>query len=170
MSQTTANLTFVPTSAVVYNVVEVDCTNVMHANELLQKCEEAIANNRMEYGASVIDLHLHHIDDEAETLFQHATIDEWLETIREAEDGIEPMGWVQKLFIHKSIASSESTAITESVISVMDQWDITEWKDILKDLYQHASGARFVEPLTEREIEHLKLEAQALLADEIQRV
>ncbi|MGE7843182.1 metallophosphoesterase family protein [Lysinibacillus sp. NPDC093712] len=169
LSQTSADLTFMPTSAVVYNMVEVDCTNVLHANELLQKCEEAIAHNRMEYGASVIELHLKNIDEEAAALFEHASVEEWLETIRESEDGIEPMGWVQKLILHKVSSSYESTAMTESVISVMEQWDISDWKDILKDLYQHANGARFVEPLTEREIEHLKLDAQELLTDEIQR-
>ena len=44
-----------------------------------------------------------------------------------------------------------------------------QWKDILKDLYQHAGGARFVEPLTEQDIEQLKINTQALLVDEIQR-
>ncbi|HBT73915.1 MAG TPA: DNA repair exonuclease, partial [Lysinibacillus sp.] len=43
------------------------------------------------------------------------------------------------------------------------------WKDILKDLYQYAGGARLIEPLSDKDIENLTQNAQALLAEEIQR-
>ncbi|MFJ7738603.1 exonuclease SbcCD subunit D [Lysinibacillus sp. NPDC097287] len=170
LSQTEVNLTFVPTSAVVYNTVEVDCSDVLHANELLTKCEEALAKNRQEYGASVVELHLTNIDEQAASLFEHASVEAWLETIREAEEHIEPMCWVQKLTLDTTTATTyEPTVATDSVINLIEQWGIPEWKDVLKDLYQHAGGARFVEPLTEQDIEQLKINAQALLVDEIQR-
>ncbi|MGG2108945.1 hypothetical protein ABFY60_00265 [Lysinibacillus pakistanensis] len=59
------NWTSIPTSAVVYNTVEVDCKNMFHANELLKKCEEALSLNRQAYGASVVELHLKNIDEHA---------------------------------------------------------------------------------------------------------
>lgn len=37
LSQASVELDFIPTSAVVYNTVEVDCKNMFHANELLKK-------------------------------------------------------------------------------------------------------------------------------------
>lgn len=170
LSQTAADLTFVPTSAVVYTTVEVDCSDVLHANELLTKCEEALALNRQEYGASVVELQLHNIDEQAASLFEHATVDDWLETIREVEERVEPMCWVQKLTLDQSITTTyEPTVATESVINLIEQWGELEWRDVLKDLYQHAGGARFVEPLTEQDIEQLKINTQALLVDEIQR-
>ena len=170
LSQTEVELTFVPTSAVVYNMVEVDCSNVLHANELLAECEDALAKNRQEYGASVVELHLTNIDEQAASLFEHASVEAWLETIREAEEHIEPMCWVQKLTLEKStVTTYEPTVATDSVINLIEQWGIPEWKDVLKDLYQHAGGARFVEPLTEQDIKQLKINTQALLIDEIQR-
>lgn len=169
LSQTSTDLEFVPTSAVVYNTVEVDCSNVFHANELLKKCEEVLMLNRQEFGASVVELHLKNIDEQSQSLFEHATVDAWLETIREAEDGIEPMCWVQKLVLHQSSVLYEHTAATESVMNLMEEWDISEWKDILKELYQHAGGARLIEPLTEQDIKNLMHDAQELLAEEIQR-
>ena len=170
LSQTEVDLTFVPTSAVVYNTVEVDCGDIVHANELLTKCEEALAINRQEYGASVVELHLSNIDEQAASLFEHASVEAWLETIREAEEQVEPMCWVQKLTLDTStVTTYEPTVATDSVINLIEQWGIPEWKDVLKDLYQHAGGARFVEPLTEQDIEQLKINAQALLVDEIQR-
>lgn len=170
LSQTEVDLTFVPTSAVVYSTVEVDCSNVLHANELLTKCEEALAISRQEYGASVVELHLINIDEQAGSLFEHASIEAWLETIREAEEHVEPMCWVQKLTLETStVPTYEPTVATDSVINLIEQWGIPEWKNVLKDLYQHAGGARFVEPLTEQDIEQLKINTQALLVDEIQR-
>lgn len=38
-----------------------------------------------------------------------------------------------------------------------------------KDLYQYAGGARLIEPLSDKDIENLTQNAQALLAEEIQR-
>ena len=171
LSQSEVALTFVPTSAVVYNTIEIDCSDVVHANELLTKCEEALALNRQEYGASVVELHLNNMDEQAETLFEHASVAAWLETIREAEEQTEPMCWVQKLIVAKTTTKTyEPSIATESVVNLIENWGIQEWKDILKDLYQHAGGARFIEPLTEQDIEHLKINTQALLVDEIQRV
>lgn len=171
LSQSEVALTFVPTSAIVYNTIEIDCSDVVHANELLTKCEEALALNRKEYGASVVELHLNNIDEQAETLFEHASVEAWLETIREVEEPIEPMCWVQKLTVAKTTTTTyEPSIATESVVNLIENWGIQEWKDILKDLYQHAGGARFIEPLTEQDIEHLKINTQALLVDEIQRV
>ncbi|MEA0564363.1 metallophosphoesterase family protein [Lysinibacillus irui] len=169
LSRTSVELDFIPTSTVVYSTVEVDCKNVIHANELLKRCAEAITVNRTKYGASVIELHLKNIDEQTEALFEHATVDAWLETVREAEEGIEPMCWVQKLVLQKTRKFYEHTATTQSVVSLMEQWDSNEWKDILKDLYQYAGGARLIEPLTDKDIENLMNSAQALLAEEIQR-
>jgi len=169
LSQASVELDFIPTSTVVYNTVEVDCKNMFHANELLKKCEEALSLNRQAYGASVVELHLKNIDEHASSLFEHATVDAWLETIREVEEGIEPMCWVQKLVLHTSSTLYEHTAATKSVANLMEQWDITAWKDILKDLYQHAGGARFIDPLSEQDIKALMHNAQELLAEEIQR-
>ena len=170
LSQTNVLLTFVPTSTVVYNTIDVDCSQVVHANELLTRCEEALAINRKEYGASVVELHLKNIDEQAETLFEHSTVQTWLDTIREAEEQVEPMCWIQKLTVAKNATNSyEPTVATESVMNLIEGWSMPEWKEILKDLYQHAGGARFIEPLTEREIEQLKMNTQALLVEEIQR-
>lgn len=170
LSQTNVALTFVPTSAVVYNTIEVDCSQVLHANELLTRCEEALAINRKEYGASVVELHLKNIDEQAEPLFEHASVQTWLDTIREAQEQVEPMCWIQNLTVDKNATNTyEPTVATESVINLIEGWGISEWKNILKDLYQHAGGARFIEPLTERDIEQLKMNTQALLIEEIQR-
>ena len=170
LSQTNVALTFIPTSTVVYNTIEVDCSQVVHANELLTRCEMALANNRKEYGASVVELHLKNIDEKAETLFEHSTVHTWLDTIREMEEQVEPMCWIQRLTVDKSTSNSyEPTVATESVMHLIEGWGMAEWKDILKDLYQHTGGARFIEPLSERDIEQLKISTQALLAEEIQR-
>ena len=73
------------------------------------------------------------------------------------------------MVLQKAARFYEHTATTQSVVSLMEQWDSNEWKDILKDLYQYAGGARLIEPLSEKDIENLTHHAQTLLAEEIQR-
>ncbi|MEG0258790.1 MAG: DNA repair exonuclease [Lysinibacillus sp.] len=170
LSQGEAELTFVPTSAVVYETVFVDCGAVRHANELLKKCEEAIAVCRLANKASVVDVYLQNIDEETALLLDSSPKASWLEAIREVEESQLSLCWVQSLQIQRTINTHyEPTVATQSVLNLIEEWGTDEWKTVLKDLYQHAGGARFLEPLMDQDIQHLKTNAQALFIDEIQR-
>lgn len=165
-----AELEFVPTSAVVYDTVEVNCTGFMHANELLAACTEAIATCREKYGAIVVDVKLISKDDLSLELIQSALVEDWLEAIRESESAQQPFTWVQGLTIDTQVGKDYvPTAVTESVLDVLEKWGQNEWKNVLKDLYQHASGSRFLEPLTVQEIEQLKAGAEQLFKNEMAR-
>ena len=43
--------------------------------------------------------------------------------------------------------SATSGALTQSVTGMMDDWTEDEWKDVLKDVYQHARGVKYLERL-----------------------
>ena len=45
---------------------------------------------------------------------------------------------------------------SQSVIGMMDGWTEEDWKDVLKDVYQHARGVKYLDVLTEDEIEEIK--------------
>lgn len=165
-----AELTFVPTSTIVYETIEVDCTGFVHANELLTASEEAIAECRNRVGGIVVDVKLISKDEASLELIESAPMEEWLQTIREMEEAHQPFTWVQSLMTNAQATESYvPTAVTESVLAILDEWGQAEWKNTLKDLYQHTSGSRFIEPLTLQEIEQLSEGAQQLLKNEMAR-
>ena len=44
----------------------------------------------------------------------------------------------------------------ESVLGQVDSWSEDEWKRVLGDVYQHVRTARYLDPLTEKDIEVLR--------------
>ena len=50
---------------------------------------------------------------------------------------------------------------------MIDGWTKEDWKDVLKDVYQHARGVKYLDVLTEDEIDEVKAGATALLAAEM---
>ena len=165
-----AVLNFVRTSAIVYEMIEVDCTGFVHANELLAACEEAIEECRMRVGALVADLKLISRDQESQELIESASIKGWLDAVREVETMRHPFTWVQSLTIEtKRLEEYVPTAVTESVLAVLDEWRQADWKDVLKDLYQHTSSSRFLDHLSLQDIEQMKKEAQQLFKNEMSK-
>jgi len=168
LSKGYAKLDFVPTSAVVYENLTIDCTQFLHANELLNTCVEKIKDCREQLGAIVVDITLLSKDEDSKTLLESASLEEWLEVIREMEATSQPFTWVQSLKVETySSAQYVPTAVTESVLAVLDCWGEHEWKNVLKELYQNTLGSRFLEPLTLREIEQLKEDARQLFTNEM---
>lgn len=158
-----ADCTFVPTSAIVYEKVHVDCENLIHANEVLRACEEALRDFRIQYGAGVVWLQLQNIDKKGMSLFEDSSILEWLEVIREQEDEKTPFIWVQAIEIdYQTIDTYEPTLATESVIQVLNKWNQNHLKEVVKDLYQHPKGSRYLEQLSSEELNNLVSEAEHL--------
>lgn len=163
MTNFACDCTFVPTSAIVYEKVEVDCENLIHANEVLRACALALEDFRDEYGAGVINLYLTNINDQGRSLFENSTIEEWIEVIREQEDENSPFIWVQSLHISNSIENSyEPTLATESVLQVLASWNQQHLKEVVKDLYQHPKASKYLEELSTEELKNLVLDAQQL--------
>ncbi len=158
-----ADCTFVPTSAIVFDQIDVNCENLIHANEVLFECAKAIEEFRKQYSAGVVFLQLTNINEQAISLFEDSTKDDWLEVIREQEEENTPFVWVQDLEIGDCLTDTyEPTIATESVIQVLNNWDHQHVKEIVKDLYQHPKGSRYLSELTSEELNELVSEAEQL--------
>lgn len=163
-----AELEFLPTSAIIYELLEVNCEGFVHANELLKACAEALENARQELGAIVVDMVLIANEELSITLIESSSKEEWLEALREMEASKYPFTWIQTLTIHSNENQEYvPTALTEAVLTVLDEWDLGEWKTTLKELYQQTTSSRFLEPLTETQTEQLKERAKQLFTQEM---
>lgn len=170
MTNFAADCTFVPTSAIVYEKLEVNCENLIHANELLGACERALDNFREEFGSGVVWLHLTNIKEQGMTLFEETPISEWLEVIREQEEENLPHIWVNSLIIDDCTEDMyEPTLATESVLQVLNEWDTHHIKEVVKDLYQHPKGSRYLEELASNDFGKLVLDAKQLFIQKISK-
>ncbi|MFC4411548.1 exonuclease SbcCD subunit D [Chungangia koreensis] len=162
------DLSFIPASSIVFDEIHVSCQDIHHANELLLTCSQEIEKFRSLNGAGVCDLVLTEVSTEVSEMLNTSTIDEWLRLIRETEEEQEPFVWVSSIEVdERVIAMQEVNAVTHSVINLMNDWSMGEWKEVVSDVYQHTKGIRYLEPLNEQDLEDIKRKASSILMKEM---
>ena len=163
-----ARMNFIQTSAVIYEDVECSCRGIVHANEWFEAVEETIEQFRSEHGAGVLEIKLIDMDVNSADMLEETPMEEWLSMIRETQEMREPHVWVQSISLEAiETVEVESSGLTETVLSVMENWDTQEWKEIVSDVYQHTRSSRFMEKVTEEAIETIENEARIIILKEL---
>ncbi|WP_318616720.1 DNA repair exonuclease [Sporosarcina sp. YIM B06819] len=169
LSKTGASLQFISASAIVFERMDVSCKGMRHANEWLAACREVLESFTSQHGAGIVELSMIDVDAGTAELFSQSTEQEWLDVLRDVIGDSEPFVWVQKLsFARPANLLATSGALGQSVIGMIEGWQEDEWKDVLKELYQHTQGVKYLDILTADELYEVKAGAIALLAAEME--
>lgn len=170
LSKEGATFEFIPASALVFERLSVSCAGIRHANEWLEVCTEVLNLFQEKYGAGIVELTMLDIDEGAADLFQQSSEEEWLDVLREVIGENEPFLWVQKIHFTRQLETrTVAGAFAESVIGTMHGWTADEWKLILKDVYQHTRGIKYLDVLAEDEIDAIKEDAEQILLTEMSK-
>ncbi|MHA6260720.1 metallophosphoesterase family protein [Sporosarcina sp. CAU 1771] len=169
--KTGTNLNFIPTSAIVFEEILISVKGIQHANEWLVVCKEAINTYKMEYGAGIVELVMTDIDSDFIELFNQSLVEEWLDVLRDTVEESEPFVWIQKIKLAnpKNVSGATGT-ITRSVEETIEKWTVDDWKDVLKDVYQHVQGSKYLDVLTEQTIDEIKKGAVSLLTTQTSKM
>lgn len=168
LSKTGATFQFIPTSTILFDKVDVSCKGISHANEWLVACMEALETFRTRNGAGIVELKMVDVDQEAAELFSQSPEEEWLDVLRDASSDSEPFIWIQRiLFSERTAPSTLAGALPRSVLGLMDSWTTDDWKDVVKDVYQHTRGVKYLDVLTDEDLTDIQAGAAALLATEM---
>ena len=161
LSQESTSFEFIPSSTIVFERLNVSCAGIRHANEWLEVCREVLNSFKREFGAGIVELTMTDVDAGAADLFSQSTDEEWLDVLQEFVDDREAFVLVQKIYIESLAEQKMLTGMLgQSVLGMMDGWTADEWKEIVKDLYQHTRGIRYLEVLTTEEAAAIKADAE----------
>jgi len=167
LSKSSAELKFVPASALVFDQLQISCIGICHANEWIERCVEEIDAFKAQYGAGIVELSMVEIDSEAAGLFGQSPDEEWLELLREVVENSKLFVWIHSIsFTDKASVSLITDVLSLSVLDRINHWTEDEWKIILKDVYQHARGVRYLDVLREDEISTIKTGVARIMATE----
>lgn len=156
-----AVLQFIPSSAFIYDVVEVSCEGIVHANELIKHIELTLDHYRKINGNALIELILIDINEETNELIQGSSKEEWLLLLQESLEMESPFIIVKDLYIaHPKKDRKELNMLLER----MSEWDSSDWKHVLKDLYRHPKGSRYLPIVDELFLNETFQEAEQLLS------
>ncbi|WP_391203751.1 metallophosphoesterase family protein [Psychrobacillus sp. L4] len=155
-----ADLQFIPSSAFIYDKIEVSCDGIIHANELITRIEESLIMYRESNGNAIIELTLTNIGKDAEELLQASTKEEWLSIIQESLSAENHFAIVQQL---KFDLPKETIKEAEMIMQMIEEWSTSNWKDALKELYQHPKGSRYLDTIEKEFIEETIQEVDQLL-------
>lgn len=156
LSKTGTDMEFVPVSAIQFGVIQIDCSGVLHMNELLDECLQQVEDFAADRGAGIIELQFCQLDEGAMDLFAELPENGLIETIRESLEGMDEFVWLQKVSFDKAQQEMDLSPLGEEIISAMERWELADWKDVLKDLYRHPKGSRFLEALDEAETAEIR--------------
>ncbi|REB04718.1 DNA repair exonuclease [Sporosarcina sp. BI001-red] len=161
-----ASLSFVPTSVLVFDEIEIDCTEMGLANEWLTACQNAATEVVERNGSSILSVRNVKMSAEASHLFNGSSDEEWLEVLRESADRTV---WFSELLFESNLKSSllPDSPLVRSVKEQMDLWDEEDWKMVLQDVYQHARSGPYLPRLTTEMKEELRREAGNLISNEL---
>ncbi|WP_313893090.1 DNA repair exonuclease [Psychrobacillus sp.] len=166
LSKEHVDLQFISSSAFIYDELEISCEGIVHANEMIQLIERTLHEFRAVNGSAILALTLTHISLETQEMIQSSSKEEWLAVIQESLEGHDPFIIIQSL---NMAFSKEETREYEPIIELLNEWDATEWKTVLKDLYQHPRGSKFLPPIDGDFLEETIVEAEQLLSKMVTR-
>lgn len=159
LSKEAAELEFVRTSVLHFEEVEVDCKGAMHMNELLEACTNSASEFATHFGPGILTLKFVNLDTEAIELLQEIPEDELLETIRESVETLDVFLLVHGVSAQRGVEGIELSPAAEEIISMMESWELGDWKAVLKDLYRHPKSGRYLDPLENAAAEEIKAAA-----------
>ncbi|WP_342598918.1 DNA repair exonuclease [Psychrobacillus sp. FSL H8-0483] len=161
-----ADLQFIPSSAFIYDEMSVSCKGIMHANELIQHMEQALNSYIALNGNAIVELTLTDISEETAELLQASSKEEWLSLIQESVDMKNAFVIVKELNIKLPKEEwKESTMLME----ILNNWEISDWKNVLKDMYQHPKGSRYLPAIDQNFIDNTMREAEHALSKAVTR-
>lgn len=163
LSSGDCKLQFVETSDIQFASVTVSCSELQFADDWLIRCREAIDRSASEIGNMVVRLVM---EDVPEELQAAAPGDDWLEILREQYEGLEPFVWVSTIEWPEMARGELPSGLFDPVAKTIGQWEPDDLAELTKELYSHRAG-RYIQPLTDQDVDTLKEEAADLLANEL---
>lgn len=161
-----AALQFVPSSALIYDEVEVSCEGIIHANELINHVEQSLYKYCEVNGDAIVELLLTDIAEEASELLEGSSKEEWLSLIQESLDMHDAFIVVKELHIN---LPKEDLKESKMIVEMTETWDTSDWKYALKDLYQHPKGSRYLPPIDNVFISDMQKEVEQVLSKAMER-
>lgn len=152
-------LEFIRSSAVCFDSLEVSCQEVMHMNELIDTCREAIENYTAQNGAVMAVLQLIDLSEGASELLEGISEVLLLETLQEAIESAVPDAWISGIVQEEVYRETGVSAIGEKISAQMAGWNQNDWKRVLKDLYQHPKASKYLDPFSEASAEEISAQA-----------
>jgi exonuclease SbcD len=160
LSGSTAQLDFISASVIQFDAIQIDCSGILHMNELLDACVSEAQNFIEQSGSGIVELKLANMDEKAVELVKETAEEELLEALRESFGQLEEFVWIQSVSFDEVAARDELTPLEEEIMSVMAGWQLSDWKEVLKDLYRHPKGSRFLAALDETKTAEIQAAAE----------
>ncbi|WP_434402151.1 DNA repair exonuclease [Planococcus sp. 11815] len=154
-----AELEFIGAEAVRFERIEIDCSSVQHMNELFSIAKEQLEAHDAE--ALVAELELQNLDEATIHMLEDIPNGELVYALREALSEPQRFVHISTVQLDRNGLSSELSPFGKQLASRLGNWQSNDWKQALKELYNHPKSGRFLPQLNEELQSELQAEAVA---------
>lgn len=160
------DLEFVSSSVFIYDQLDVSCEGIDHANEFMQQIDQTLKKYRETNGQAILEINLTNVSAEASELFRISSKEEWVSLIQESMESEDMFIIIKELHID---LPTEDWKESGMLIDLINEWDTSDWKRVLKDIYQHPKGSKFLPSIDSELILETIQEAEQLLSKVVTR-
>lgn len=163
-------LTFVPTSTLLFETIQIDGQTIRHADELLDKCLAILTQHYDMVGPSIIELACTKLTKEVLSMFEEAPIKHWITVIRElvAQQNI-PIA-IHSLVLQSAHFDEQEQVFIKHVEETMGNWEEQDWATITQDIYQHVDAIKYIDRLSSEEFQEIEVRAKEILQAEMSKM
>ena len=160
LTKTDASLDFIPTSVVQFDRVTISGKGLLHMNEVIDVCQKELSAYGETSGTGIVEVVFTELDTESFQLIAEIPENELLEMLRESMEALDHFVWIQGIGVEQADNETELSPLAALLIRTMEEWEMEEWKTVLKDLYRHPKSSRFLEPLADQTVADLQQAAE----------
>ena len=154
-----AELEFIAAEAVRFERIAIDCSGVQHMNELFSIIKEQLETQDAE--ALVCDLELQSLDDSTLLMLEDIPQAEFVYAMREALSEQQRFVHISSVQLDKGNLTAELSPFGKQLADRLQDWEAGDWKEALKELYNHPKSGRFLPQLNDGLQSELQMEAVA---------
>ncbi|WP_211653674.1 metallophosphoesterase family protein [Planococcus alpniumensis] len=152
-----ADLKFIAAEALRFERISVDCSSVQHMNELFNIVKEQLEAHDAE--ALVAELELQNLDEATLQMLEDIPNAELVYALREVLSEQQRFVHISTVQLDRNGLPSELSPFGKQLASRLENWESGDWKQALKELYNHPKSGRFLPQLDDGLQEELQAEA-----------
>lgn len=165
LSEDDAKLEFIEASEVIWEETVIDAAGAQTFQDVFQKCQEALNQNRRQTGGTLLAVELKNV-----SLLDHqekrGLDEELLEMLQEDEKNEESFVWVFDVKVSETAYRNKEQLKAEGefyqeLFAASEQF--SDYEQALAPLYNHPQARKFLSSLTAEDKQQLKVQAESIL-------
>lgn len=168
LSETDTEISFIPLQSIIFTSIWIDISSCQEIHQVERKIQQILTGKQEKSMRTLVDLHLTSENEDHQIWEINNYFTEVIEVINESNIHLNHWQYIfQYSFVSQKTNMDHLQTGDHFIGELTTHFEHTSIQPILKDLFNHRQGRKFLETLTEEEEEFIKSKASQILVEEL---